>query len=67
MSEEETEVVKRLANGQKQVQVAKEMGISQAKVSGIKSKHTALLTALMASAVPLVGGILGAMNKGGDK
>ena len=67
MSKEETEVVKRLAEGQKQVQVAKEMGISQAKVSGIKNKYAALLTTLMASALPIVGGIIGAINKGGDK
>ena len=51
MSEEEKEVVRRLAEGQKQVDVANEMKISQAKVSVIKNKNARILSSIIAGSL----------------
>ena len=41
ISDEEKEVIQRLAEGQRQIDVAEKMKISQAKVSAIKKKNSA--------------------------
>lgn len=53
LSKEEKAVVIRLAGNQKQIEVANDLKISQAKVSVIKKKNDAVLRAIIASAVPL--------------
>ena len=52
-TKEEKAVVIRLAGNQKQIEVANDLKISQAKVSVIKKKNDAVLRAIIASAVPL--------------
>lgn len=50
MSETEKKVIQRISEGEKQVQIAKNLGISQATVSGIKAKYPSLLELIGKSA-----------------
>ena len=56
ISDEEKEVIQRLAEGQRQIDVAEKMKISQAKVSAIKKRNSALLLTLMTTASTLAAG-----------
>ena len=50
ISELEKKVLEKISEGEKQVQIAKDLGISQATVSGIKAKYPSLLELIGKSA-----------------